>query len=64
MDTERRGVDTHVLQDIKAWRIYHFHDTSDTAHVKRLGEINDNLYLRPDARNLAAFRRGIPEGET
>lgn len=37
------------------WRVYHFHDTSESALVKQRHGINDNLYLRPDARNLAAF---------
>jgi len=40
---------------MKNWRVYHFHDTSDTALLKQRHGINDNLYLRPDARNLAAF---------
>jgi len=35
--------------------VYHFHDTSETAHVKRLQAINDNVKLRQDASNLAAF---------
>jgi predicted ATPase len=35
--------------------VYHFHDTSDTANVKRLQAINDNVKLRHDAGNLAAF---------
>jgi predicted ATPase len=35
--------------------VYHFHDTSDTAGVRRQNQINDNEYLRSDARNLAAF---------
>ncbi|MCI4410572.1 MAG: AAA family ATPase, partial [Thiotrichales bacterium] len=34
---------------------YHFHDTSKTALVKQVHGINDNVYLREDARNLAAF---------
>ncbi len=37
------------------WRVYHFHDTGDSALLKRMHGINDNLYLRPDAANLAAF---------
>lgn len=37
------------------WRVYHFHDTSETALVKQKGAVNDNEVLRPDARNLAAF---------
>lgn len=37
------------------WRVYHFHDTSDTALVKQMCGINDNRELAADARNLAAF---------
>jgi predicted ATPase len=45
----------YMLCAILRWRIYHFHDTSDSAYVKQLHSINDNTYLRPDARNLASF---------
>ena len=45
----------HVLQYLKSWKIYHFHDTSEQAKVKLTGDINDNAILRPDASNLAAF---------
>lgn len=48
-------IDHHVLPAIKSWRVYHFHDTSDSAPLKQLQGINDNAYLRPDARNLAPF---------
>ena len=44
---------------LKTWRIYHFHDTSDTAKVKGVNAINDNLLLKPDAANLAAYLRRI-----
>jgi predicted ATPase len=40
---------------ISGWKVFHFHDTSDTAGVKRLCSVHDNEYLRPDASNLAAF---------
>lgn len=40
---------------IKNWRVYHFHDTSDSAYVKQLQGINDNIEMADDARNLAAF---------
>lgn len=43
-----------VLRNQK-WRVYHFHDTSDSALVKQLHGINDNIDLSTDARNLAAF---------
>lgn len=45
----------YVLGHLKSWRVYHFHDTSDSAKVKQTGDLEDNRFLRPDARNLAAF---------
>jgi predicted ATPase len=47
----------YVRDAIKSWRIYHFHDTSDTAKVKQQHASNDNLRLKPDAANLAAYLR-------
>jgi predicted ATPase len=49
------GVDQFVLPAMKTWRVYHFHDTGDSAHVKQIHRIDDNSYLRSDGRNLAAF---------
>ena len=43
------------FQTISNWKVYHFHDTGDTAGMKRLGAVHDNAYLRSDASNLAAF---------
>ena len=40
---------------ISGWKVFHFHDTSDTAGVKRQCAVHDNEYLRMDASNLAAF---------
>jgi predicted ATPase len=48
-------IDEYVLSAMQQWRVYHFHDTSDSAYVKQAAPTNDNIYLRPDARNLAAF---------
>jgi predicted ATPase len=44
-----------VLDAMRGWRVYHFHDTSAAAKVKQAGELNDNAVLRSDAANLAAF---------
>lgn len=44
-----------VVPAMRSWRLYHFHDTSQSALVKQVHGINDNIYLRDDARNLAAF---------
>ena len=45
----------YVLSNLESWKLYHFHDTSDSAKVKQTGDLEDNRFLRPDARNLAAF---------
>jgi predicted ATPase len=44
-----------ILSDLEWYRVYHFHDTSDTAVAKGLGDLNDNRFFRPQAENLAAF---------
>lgn len=40
---------------MSSWQVYHFHDTGETAGVKRLGALHDNERLRQDASNLAAY---------
>lgn len=55
--SDSQNVSRHVTDKLKIWRQYHFHDTSDTAAVKRAHGTNDNLRLKPDAANLAAYLR-------
>ena len=40
-------------------QIFHFHDTSETALVRKHGYVEDSSYLRNDAGNLAAFLYGL-----
>jgi predicted ATPase len=49
------GVPYYVYNAISSWVVYHFHDTSLTAGVRRQKPINDNELFRSDAENLAAF---------
>ncbi len=44
-----------ILHDLELYRVYHFHDTSDTAPAKSTSDINDNQFFRPQAENLTAF---------
>ena len=44
-----------ILSDLQNYRVYHFHDTSDTAPVKGMSDLEDNRFFRPQAENLAAF---------
>ncbi len=45
----------HRVSAMSSWKLYHFHDTGDSAMVKQRHGISDNRYLRQDASNLAAF---------
>lgn len=45
----------YVQSHLDKWRVYHFHDTSSTASLKKTANINDNRYLRADGSNLPAF---------
>ena len=45
----------YTVPVMQSWRLYHFNDTSDSALVKQRQKINDNIYLRSDAQNLAAY---------
>lgn len=49
------SVADYCYSSISSWKVFHFHDTSDTAGLKRLGTLHDNQFLRPDASNLAAY---------
>ncbi|MCY4673962.1 MAG: AAA family ATPase [Bacteroidetes bacterium] len=52
---------SYVIPDMKQWRVFHFQDMSDTAQVRLLSDVPDNLRLRPDAGNLAPFLRYLRE---
>ena len=44
-----------LVNAIKSWQIYHFHDTSATAGMRHYGIIQDYRKLRIDASNLATY---------
>jgi len=44
-----------VYDAINSWRIYHFHDTSETAPMRHGEIVEDHEELRSDASNLAPF---------
>jgi len=48
-------VSHYVLPAIKNWRVYHFHDTGTDANVKQIHPSNQNIRLKSDAANLAAY---------
>ena len=58
------GIEDHVRRHLGGWRIYHFHDTSPSSSIKRIGDLHDNRFLRPDGANLAAFLYGLRRGRS
>lgn len=51
----RSHIPDYVYSTLNQWFVYHFHDTSDSARVKKTAQINDNLIFKEDAGNLASF---------
>ena len=45
----------NLFKLLQPWRVYHFHDTSESAKVRQTCELHDNKALRADASNLASF---------
>jgi len=52
-----------LWKSISSWQVYHFHDTSMTASMRRDAGINQTGVLKPDASNLAAFLLELREAE-
>lgn len=53
------SVADYCYNSISSWKVFHFHDTSETAGVKRWGSLHDSAGLRSDASNLAAYLYGL-----
>ena len=45
----------YLSEHLKNIQAFHFHDTSSTSFLRKECDINDNLYLKQDGRNLPAF---------
>lgn len=50
-----RGVGYYVYQAISSWVVYHFHDTSANAPMRRYEIVEHHNSLEQDASNIAAF---------
>lgn len=68
-DKDRMGavggpnVASYVYETISSWKIYHFHDTSRVAPMRRFETIDDSDYLRFDAANIAPFLLDLKNNE-
>jgi predicted ATPase len=54
----------YVIDALKNWRVYHFHDTSTSSYIKGDWDINDNQEFHEDGRNLAAFLYQLQHNST
>ena len=50
-----KSVPGYVYDAVSSWVVYHFHDTSRTALVRREWSVRDYDQLRPQAENIAAY---------
>ena len=55
MDGRWNGVGHFVFESISNWMVYHFHDTSAKAPMRRYEIVEDSRRLRCDASNIAPF---------
>lgn len=53
--TAKRGPNYYVWTSVTSWQVYHFHDTSMTAGMRRDVGVEQSAVLQSDASNLAAF---------
>lgn len=49
------GATQFIRGQLERFRVYHFHDTGETAPMRRTADLHDNRRLREDGSNLAAF---------
>jgi predicted ATPase len=45
----------HVRNYMDSFRVFHFHDTSDSSPMRKTANLNDNEFLKEDGANLPAF---------
>ena len=45
----------YVNERLREFKVYHFHDTSDTSPMKGFSNIDDDIFLKKDGSNIAAF---------
>jgi len=57
----RPSISQYIANYLRDWKVYHFHDTSESARIKQPGRIHDRRALLPRGENLAAFLRSIRE---
>lgn len=55
LKNSNKGIGYWVNQYLNTLKIYHFHDTSEFSALRSSCNVNDNVYLKENGSNLAAF---------
>jgi predicted ATPase len=53
--TSKSSISNYINSYLVNFKIYHFHDTSDSSPLRTPADINDNSILREDCANLASY---------
>lgn len=56
------GIGHYIYNEISRWIVYHFHDTSPTAAIRRSEIVEDYHVLRESGENIAPFLKHLREG--
>lgn len=64
LDGQRAGIGYYVYQSISNWMVYHFHDTSSYAPMRRSEIIEDSRRLQGNAANIAPLLSALKEIDT
>lgn len=62
--TKPKSSGYYVFEAISNWMVYHFHDTSSAAPMRRSEIIEDHKQLRHNAANLAPFLLKLKENDS
>jgi predicted ATPase len=62
-DTHNKNISEFIYDAMSSWTVYHVHDTSETAAMRRPCSVGDYSRLRPDAGNIAAFLNFLREDD-
>jgi predicted ATPase len=55
LSSTKTAVSQYVIETLQSFRVYHFHDTSKDAKIKKFASVLDMYLLAEDAGNLAPF---------
>lgn len=55
LSSSKGSIARFVSEYLSSFKIYHFHDTSDTSKLRTPAMLSDNIFLREDGDNLASF---------